>query len=784
MATNRFTERVKETCSRFAQKQTVLATLVLILITIPSIVLANEELPTRYIINEIKYTGFKGVDINLFSHRLEGRVGKLYSVENAQADIKTLKESNLFSRFNVNVEETGGGHLLHYEVTENPTVLKIEFEGNEHFSKSRLERISPIKEGSVISANFREEMYAAIISNYARAGFPDIMVEVEVADLTSEGITLKVSIEENDRYRIRRLLFQGNNSLGDDEIKEVMSTRERRLLLIRNRFNDLLLRNDLAEIRDLYTRHGYWDIKVRINRENVPDDDTVELTILIDEGEVLYIRNVTAVDASSGEEIAIKTDAFEALTMQPANLDKINSAIKDEYELYADKGRVFTQIEPRYSRSIGEDGLQLLDIQLVINKDIERIHRDTIITQMIHERRRNRNLSSRIHNRLSPPMRESAIELEIPEREPGALTDSYLQRTERSLMRTGLFRSVNVRARETAHPDDGKADVLIELEENPPASASIAGGYDDVYGPFLLLGYGNRNFLGYGDGLFFQTQLGENRQYASITHFNRRIGRSRWSQTTELFTDNFITRGYTQGVHGLNSTQRRPIGESWSYYITQRVAYAEFRDVDRRIRHHFNDYAIGTLRSGFTYDTRDNRFWPTRGMLADFSLEGGHANAAFVKGRAGASHYWNFWGPFINASSIYFEGMPHSADRVGITERVFMGGMGDVRAFEPRSIGPRFDENQNVPRGGSAKVVVREEVRFPVYRALKGHIFSDAGSIASQMGSFESPRASAGVGLSLRLMESFFVGMDLGHAFLKEDDDDTVMLMFKVGITF
>jgi hemolysin activation/secretion protein len=147
--------------------------------------------------------------------------------------------------------------------------------------------------------------------------------------------------------------------------------------------------------------------------------------------------------------------------------------------------------------------------------------------------------------------------------------------------------------------------------------------------------------------------------------------------------------------------------------------------------------------------------------------------------------------------------MPLNAQNVGISERLFMGGSGDMRGFASRGVGPVDRKNDELHIGGSTKLLVQNELRFPIYRQLKGFVFVDAGMLGEKPFEIGSPRVSTGVGLrfstakgrrygprwksgesDLDLARGLHVEASLGAPIVRSSNDITQILNFAFGSSF
>jgi outer membrane protein assembly factor BamA len=86
-----------------------------------------------------------------------------------------------------------------------------------------------------------------------------------------------------------------------------------------------------------------------------------------------------------------------------------------------------------------------------------------------------------------------------------------------------------------------------------------------------------------------------------------------------------------------------------------------------------------------------------------------------------------------------------------LDERYFNGGSTSVRSFTERTLGPK--DSENYPIGGELFTVLNAEIIFPLYGALQGAAFVDAGNVlkASAVNALEDMRYAVGLGLRYKL---------------------------------
>jgi outer membrane protein insertion porin family len=151
-----------------------------------------------------------------------------------------------------------------------------------------------------------------------------------------------------------------------------------------------------------------------------------------------------------------------------------------------------------------------------------------------------------------------------------------------------------------------------------------------------------------------------------------------------------------------------------------------------------------SLRASLSYDTRDNRLFPSRGSFEDISVEVADrvlgSQNVFARYSAFARYYQPIWGPFLLKLNAEI-GFVHSrlANGVPIFERYYLGGIYDIRGFRERSLSPRIkapvapDPNADLfefPIGGNLQLILNAEIEFPIFEkvGIRGVVFLDAGN--------------------------------------------------------
>ena len=207
---------------------------------------------------------------------------------------------------------------------------------------------------------------------------------------------------------------------------------------------------------------------------------------------------------------------------------------------------------------------------------------------------------------------------------------------------------------------------------------------------------------------------------------------------------------------------------------------------------------------GATYDRRDNLLLTTAGYRLSASAEmagtafGGDVN---VMHETFEARKWctvcesSGWGEyFLKGKQILNVGASAgivgstSSDGVPIFERFFMGGLGSLRAFEYRRVGP-VDDVFHKQIGGDYMVLTNTEYEVPIVGDYVRFVtFVDSGSLARRAArsatSAPTPAAASGSACRSREFERIPISLYLAAPLVIRPHDQTEIFSFQMGTGF
>ncbi|HUF87736.1 MAG TPA: BamA/TamA family outer membrane protein [Thermohalobaculum sp.] len=369
---------------------------------------------------------------------------------------------------------------------------------------------------------------------------------------------------------------------------------------------------------------------------------------------------------------------------------------------------------------------------------------------------------------------------------PGETFDTEKLRTyQQRLFATELFDGISVRLPE-ASPGEEALPITVVADERLPRT--VAGGlrYDTDLGPSARVSFEHRNLFGRNERFRAEAEAGL---------IEQRLGLG-------LRKPQFLRHG--QDIVG-DITFTRTDDEAFEALSVTAFAGLE-REISRRGRGGLgvlaeasridDDGDEGTaLLLGVpffaAYDGSDDLLNPTTGGRFRFNatpfggtFEG--AGTQFLVLDARGSYYQ----PLDEARDYVLAGRGRVAtilapglERIPPTRRLYSGGGGSVRGYRERFIGPLDADND--PVGGRSALEAGVELRVPIWDDIGGVVFTEAGSVSTEMfpDFAEGIQVAAGVGLRYHTLAGP-VRLDVGVPLNPRGADDAFQVYFSIGQAF
>lgn len=623
------------------------------------------------------------------------------------------------------VEISPQGSTLVIRVQEYPIVNVINFEGNRRLKDELLSEVIQSQSRRVYSPSVAESDAAAIAEAYRAASRLAATVTPKIIRRSENRVDLVFEITEGRVAEIERLSFVGNRAFTDRRLRQVLETKQAGLLrtiIKRDTFVPERLELDKKLLTDFYQSRGYIDFQVLdANADLSRERDATFVTFTVREGLPHTIGAISVVSEVEGIDAAQFQAVTRIRTGETYSPLLIDNNITRMETLALRQGLNFIRVEPRLSR---DPRNQRVNVEFAIVRG-ERI------------------FVERIDIEGNATTQDQVIRRQFRTVEGDPFNPREIRQSAERIRALGFFSDARVEAEPGSGPD--QVVVNVDVEEQPTGSLSLGLSYSNDTGAGVAIGFSESNFLGRGQALSVDLNIGTDTQNSSFSFTEPALlGRDLsfsiggYYRTSEQSNAAYNTRnlGFTTGL-GF------PLGELSDLALRFRVSDDELSNYSGDspiITAEVAQGALTTVSLGYTYeyDTRISGLNPKGGVLLRFGQDfaGLGGDTQYVETTALALAETRIWNEEVTIRAI-FEGGAITSFGNGssrVTERYF--GNGKIRGFESNGIGPRdIDATNQDALGGDLFAVARFEADFPLglpeEYGISGGAFLDVGSVWS-----------------------------------------------------
>ena len=305
-----------------------------------------------------------------------------------------------------------------------------------------------------------------------------------------------------------------------------------------------------------------------------------------------------------------------------------------------------------------------------------------------------------------------------------------LDETYREMLRTGLFSTLRVST--VARPGD-EVMLAVTAEEAKAKEVGFTLGYGSYDGATAGLRLGDRDLFGRGRPLTFSFDYSQRGMRGELLYVDPWLFETRFALRSRLYSAARDEFGYSKNEVGGRVDLTRKLMPHLELGVFVEDATVKITNIPSQLLAAPElvgptDYNLTSLGVTQLTDYRDNPINPTRGLVLSSSFD-----YAMLDGQPGFTRstfrfsYYLPLGKTLLAFGARAGYIAAIADAVPIDARFFNGGGTTVRSFAERELGPK-DKGGN-PLGGDIYTVLNLELTFPVYQALQGAVFVDAGSL-------------------------------------------------------
>lgn len=691
-------------------------------------------------IERIQFRGNRKVEDDAIRVNLATKAGSLLEAQRLRADIRSMWRMGFFKDVVVEAEPTDtGGVIITFSLSEKSSIRKVLISGNKELGIDKINEVLDLKRDSILDISKIKKNREKIHDLYVEKGYYLASVEYDIRTANESEVDVWYIVDENSKVEIRGVSFIGNKSIPDKDLRSIIATKKGGALSFLSDggiYQEEMFERDLLIITAHYYDRGFINVKlgtpqIRLSR----DKQYMYLSIPIDEGPTFNIGAIKFKGDIDDQERAFFDNRLTIKEGSLFNRSKVGTDIQRLTNYYKDRGYAYVNVTPLTS-------VNLEKRTVALTFEIER---------------GNKVYFERINIRGNNKTRDKVVRREMKISEGELYNQTALDISQRRINALGFFETVNISSKRGS--SDEFIEVNVEVSERPTGTFQIGAGFSSVENFIAQAQISQNNLFGRGQTLTLQAQVSGLRQLFLIRFAEPYLLDTRWTFAFDVYNQSRAFGTFARNATGGNLTWGYPLSWESRVFLTYKLeeigvttggsGFASFGATQEPIESSsvanlFRGGVTSSIRASISYDSRNNRLFPTAGWhmngfveMADSFTGSGNI---FLRYGGFARHYRPLWGPFVLKLNGEV-GVTTSRDTLGvpITERYLIGGIYDVRGFRPRSLGPLLSVQRGgdpaqglglLPLGGNLQIITNTEIEFPLFKrvGISGVVFFDAGN--------------------------------------------------------
>jgi outer membrane protein insertion porin family len=679
-------------------------------------------------ITSIKYNGLLHLSKDVATEISGIHVGDTFDINKIDESIKKFYSQGYFSDIIVSVTNNGG---LVYEFKEKSIISKLQMNG--YSSEDEQEALFTsigLRKGDLYDAVKLQTAKKKLIKKIEAEGYYDTVVEIEI-EPKEDSISLVFDVNKGEKVYIEHIDFAGANKLDTDDIESALANQEEDFMGWFPGLNDGVahmdqLAYDGFRAKDVYMQNGYLDATVSDPLMRVDSGSyKADVTYQISEGEQYRINDIRVVGSVDGLNLNEVKENFKALEGKVFDINKLRKDMAYLKEQVANLGYANVRVNPNFQKN---EQNHTVDVQYTIIPGKIVTINDVIISG-------NHTTKDRVIRR----------DIYLAPGDQFSQTD--LKDSKNALGRRGYFESVSI---EQQKIDETHSNLLVKVKETATGSIQAGGGYGSFQGAMVSASLSDRNIMGSGINAAISFDISKISVNYSLSFNNPRVWDSDYSLGVNVYQSEYEYITYDQKSIGagvnLGKQLTRNLYGSLNYSYSKNKTNVDENTTDFQTYSLFGqedlNYAKSTFSVGLNYDSTDDFYVPREGIILGGSLgySGVGGDEKFIEAGLKFGVYYGLEDLIdydlilrykLRATALKDQG------QISLPEKLFMGGIGSVRGFEPYSIAPSkdtVDEDGRDSRqylGGTKSIINTVEASIPLSKAAKMRLafFYDYGMV-------------------------------------------------------
>jgi outer membrane protein insertion porin family len=478
------------------------------------------------VIENIEFRGARRVPQDTLKAMILSKIGDLYNEDTLRRDYMALFNTGRFDDIRLEAEPGRTGVVVRFVLVERRVIRSIDYPGAKSVTVSEiLDRFKERKVGLSVESQYdpnKVQRASVVLKEFlAERGHQYATVEPQIEQLPPSSLKVSFMVNEGPKVKVGTIHIEGNEAKTQKWVIGAMKNSKPiglpHSILFENIFaktyDRAKLEEDKERVRQAYQDAGYFQAKTleeRVNIEhrggrgwrlpifkmNLPGI-SADINLPVEEGRLYHLRqmNFQGVKLFRTPEVLMKP-LFGMTTGDVFSTDKLRKGIENMRKLYGKFGYIDFVPEPNFD--IVPDSDQI-DLTLTADEGKQFFIR-------------------RIDFSGNTTTRDKVIRREILLDEGDMFNTELWDYSILRLNQLGYFEML--KKEEAAdikrNPQSNTVDITLKVKERGKNSVGLNGGVSGIAGSFVGFNYSTNNFLGLGETLSVESQLGTRMRDVSL----------------------------------------------------------------------------------------------------------------------------------------------------------------------------------------------------------------------------------------------------------------------------
>src|SRR5437588_1255373 len=413
-------------------------------------------------------------------------------------------------------EQTAKGWTIHIYVREKPTIRTIEYHGLNAVSQSDvLDRYKKVKVGLTVDSPYdptkvikAKVVLQQLLAEHGRQ-FANITVQVQQVPPASVAVTFNV--KEGPKVKVGKITFVGNKHVNSRTLRAAMKNLHPLGIpnsiflegVFAKTFDASKLEEDAERVRDALQSHGYFkavvdDPKIQLRDTHhtfrIPliqkaNGKAMDITIPLEEGDKYKLKAITFKNNKAIVNSQLLRTLFPIKDGDIFDTHQIHKGLDNLRKAYGELGYI--------------------DFSSVPNTEID--DEKKLITLNVEVEEGKAYYVRRIEFQGNTTTRDRVIRRELLVQEGQVFNSRLWDISILRLNQLNYFDALKPEDDTERKIDDqnGTVDLVVKVKEKGKNSIGLTGGVSGLAGSFIGLNYQTNNFLGLGETLTVEGNVGD-----------------------------------------------------------------------------------------------------------------------------------------------------------------------------------------------------------------------------------------------------------------------------------